>query len=232
MSAFPIPGKIYLADDRGFFENEIHRRYSTFNFAEYQFEHKAPFGRLHTFNDEILPAGSTLKQEATLNGYTLLIPITGKIEIRYHEQDFEAEAGEVLLVPVPIGVTLEISNPYPSDWVNFLQAEIQANDLSANRIVQTFGFDFEHTVNRMVGVIPQSTDLPFSLHIGRFGGREEMLHVLEGHHTLFAFVIGGAFELQNRLLHERDGLALWEVAEVDAEALSNGAVLLLLDLNT
>ncbi|WP_165699302.1 pirin family protein [Hymenobacter jejuensis] len=46
----------------------------------------------------------------------------------------------------------------------------------------------------------------------------------------FAFVVAGAFEVEGRLLHERDGLALWDVQEVELEALSNDALVLVLEL--
>jgi quercetin 2,3-dioxygenase len=46
---------------------------------------------------------------------------------------------------------------------------------------------------------------------------------------LFAgFVLQGAFEAEGRLLHERGGLALWDAGEIEIEALSNNAILLLI----
>jgi redox-sensitive bicupin YhaK (pirin superfamily) len=44
------------------------------------------------------------------------------------------------------------------------------------------------------------------------------------------YVIEGAFEVQYRLLHARDGLALWEAERVEWEALSNDAILLVLEV--
>ena len=46
----------------------------------------------------------------------------------------------------------------------------------------------------------------------------------------FVFVIEGAFEVQGTLLHERDGLALWKTEEVEMEALSNEAIILVIEL--
>ena len=46
----------------------------------------------------------------------------------------------------------------------------------------------------------------------------------------FAFVIEGAFELEGRLLHARDGLALWNLEKIEWEALSGGAILLVLQV--
>jgi redox-sensitive bicupin YhaK (pirin superfamily) len=44
-------------------------------------------------------------------------------------------------------------------------------------------------------------------------------------------VIEGAFEVQDRLLHAKDGLAVWDTNEIDFEALSNDAILLLWEVN-
>lgn len=50
--------------------------------------------------------------------------------------------------------------------------------------------------------------------------------------SLFVFVIQGVFEVQGRLLHARDGLGLWdEENEVELEALSNDAIVLLTELS-
>lgn len=46
-----------------------------------------------------------------------------------------------------------------------------------------------------------------------------------------AFVLQGTFEVENRLLEAKDGLALWNTANIELEALSNEAILLLLEVN-
>ncbi len=45
----------------------------------------------------------------------------------------------------------------------------------------------------------------------------------------FAFVLAGAFETEGRLLHERDGLAIWDTDKIEMEALSNDAMILLIE---
>ncbi|RYE36188.1 MAG: hypothetical protein EOP42_04245 [Sphingobacteriaceae bacterium] len=228
MSVQQTPGKIYLADNRGMVENKIHQCFSTFNFAGYQQLHKQPFGKLHTFNDEVLPAGGSLGQAATIDGFMLLIPITGAIKYCCQKHSFNAEAGQVVLIPIHAGMDFEITNPYTSDWVNFLHLEIKAEALPEAE-TQILAFDIEQDSNMLIPVMAEK-NLPFALHIGRFSGRTEVTHEVKTGNVIFVFVIGGAFELQNRLLHSRDGLALWDIKEVEAEALSNDAVLLLLEL--
>lgn len=225
------PGKIYLAEQRGLLENEVHRRYSTFNFAEFYNEHKQAFGRLCVFNDEILPAGGRLSQKTITEGFLLIIPITGAVIVKLDELELEADAGQVFLTSINAKTNYELINPFPAHWVNFLHIEIRADSL-IQPYVQLFNFDVETNKNQMIDIIDHK-QLPFSLYTGRFNGREEMLYpVRQSNNQIFAFSIAGAFELQNRLIHERDGLALWDTKQVDAEALSNGALLLLIALKS
>ncbi|MGI4743634.1 MAG: hypothetical protein ACRYG7_51435 [Janthinobacterium lividum] len=47
--------------------------------------------------------------------------------------------------------------------------------------------------------------------------------------AVFAFVLAGAFEVAGQLMHEKDGLALWDAAAASKiEALGNDALLLVL----
>ena len=73
--------------------------------------------------------------------------------------------------------------------------------------------------------------MPFTVSIGKFSGRGETIYKLPNRNSgLFAFVIEGAFEVEGRLLHARDGLTLWETEEAEMEALSNDAIVLLIEL--
>lgn len=221
------PGKIFLAEERGFVENDIHRRYCTFNFDNYYNEHKKQFGRLYTLNDEILPAGGRLWQTTARNGIMLLVPVVGGLIIEVNGLLIEAEAGEVLTIPVTEKTGYTIINPYDEDWINFLHLEFDGCGLTAE--AEKHLFDIEHVVNELIPVIDRH-DFPFKLNIGRFAGREDFVYPVEAGNNIFGFIIAGAFEFQNRLLHERDGIALWETIAIEAEALSNGAVALLLEM--
>ena len=70
--------------------------------------------------------------------------------------------------------------------------------------------------------------------IGKFTGRKEAVY--KTHHpqnSLFVFVIEGAFEVHGRLMHPRDGLGLWDNSgDIELEALSNDAIILLIEMIT
>ena len=229
MSITLSPGKIFLADQRGFSEDATQQCYSTFNFGEFQNGVKQPFGTLCTLNDEVLSAGSVSIQQALHNNYLLLMPITGSVTYTDNSRWLELEPGEAAMIPLIAGSEFKISNPYPANWINYLRIEIRCDGLFAGKAAR-FAFDLEERPNQLIPVI-DSPALPFKVHIGRFAGREEAVYQLaEASGKIFSFVIAGAFELQNRLLHQHDGLALWDAGTIEGEALSNNAILLLLEL--
>ena len=73
--------------------------------------------------------------------------------------------------------------------------------------------------------------MPATLSVGKFSGRAETVyHSKQSSANVFVFVLEGAFEVEGRLLHARDGLALWQTTAVEMEALSNDALVMLVEM--
>lgn len=228
------PGTIYLADRRGFAQANGLQRYSTLNFGNYYDDARHPVGRLKAFNDEMLAglqSTATNVDEAT---YIVIIPVTGALN--YGDtlgSKTVVDVGEVYVSYLTAQSSYTLSNPYEVDWINYLQIHIQADTLEEDRINMLFELDLDAKPDNLATVIPTTNNiLPFALSIGRFSGRKEAIYRPKSGSQLFAFALAGAFEMQGRLLHERDGLALWNAAEVDLEALSNNALILIIELLT
>lgn len=228
------PGKIFLAEQRGLQENEHFRRYSTFSFEGYSAAHKGSFGSLYGCNEETLAASHTLALVAYESAHVLLLPVTGRVSCRANQEPALAvEVEEVLLLTVPANTTLHFTNPYDSELISFLHLWIRAEPPAAACRTHLVAFDFLTIENQLARLISgQATvpALPFSLYLGRFAGRRETLYRLRSPESrFFGFVLSGAFEVEGRLLHEKDGLALWNAEEVELEALSNNALLVVLE---
>ncbi|TGE06341.1 pirin family protein [Hymenobacter fodinae] len=228
------PGKIFLADQRGLLETSQFRRYSTLNFGTYQAEHKVPVGSLIGFNEETLAGGHSLELVAPTDAHVLLIPITG--EVAYKATPLPSSVigvEEVQLLALPAHTSLRVSNPYDSELISFLHIWIRTDEPIIADAPQLISFDTSAIENRLHCLMPVSARTPaypFAVHLGQFAGRQEAVYQLRPHHQLFAFVLAGAFEVEGRLLHEKDGLALWDAEEVEFEALSNNALVLVLEL--
>ncbi|HEX8428416.1 hypothetical protein [Hymenobacter sp.] len=227
------PGKIFLADQRGLVETSTFRRYSTFNFGAYAHEHKQPFGSLYAVNEETLGSGQQLKFTAEQASYILLIPVTGDVLVTSSVGQTHLGVEQMQLLTVPANAIIQLTNPYETELVTFLHFWLEAGDAVAALECQTFDFQLSATENQLAAVVSSPTAgqaLPFIVSLGRFAGREEVNYRLEKDASLFAFVLGGAFEVEGRLLHEKDGLALWDTEEVELEALSNNALVVVVEL--
>lgn len=230
--------KIYLSGERGLNESALLRSYQTFNFGTYYNQHKQSFGSLYALNDDTLAPRHAVATHIDRRSYILLLPVVGCLEYTNgNGNTVLVEAGQVLIAAAAPGAVLHIRNPLAKDLVNYLQLRLSvkqdAQEANEN-IVLAFNLDVcknTLTVPRVNTSGEEIRELPFAVAIGKFAGRRDLQYVAENAaNGLYVFVIEGAFEVQNRLMQSRDGLALWNCHQIDAEALSNNAILLLLEL--
>ncbi|SOD82218.1 pirin family protein [Spirosoma fluviale] len=225
--------QLYIADQRGCSQSSFFRSYHTFNFGQYANEHRAPFGGLQVLNDDTLGPGNRLSVTVDNDTAVVLIPLVGGLEFNSPVASGFLEAGQVQTLWLAKGMRYEVINPYETELINFVQLWIASRSTNSglsvidltntNQLLPAFAF------NPLKDGTP-TAGLGF---IGRFDGRAEGIYALKNpKNGVFVFVLSGVFEVQNRLLHERDGLSLMNIqgAEVDFEALSNDALLLLLEV--
>jgi redox-sensitive bicupin YhaK (pirin superfamily) len=226
--------KVYLSEERGLNETGCFRSQNTFNFGNYFNEHKQPFGDMYLVNDDILDGGRSLRMLIEENSYIILLPVIGAVKYKDSLGNKSLiAAGQVQVFRVDKGVTIEMANPFKEELVNFLQIWIKAGDRLeyAEPCVSTY--DVNEFQNSLLQVSPQRfgrSHLPFIVSVGKFSGRGETVYESKTNDRgVFMFVIEGVFEAEGRLLHARDALALWDTREVEIEALSNDAILLLIE---
>jgi hypothetical protein len=232
------PGKIFLADQRGLTTTPQFQRYSTFNFGTYQAEHREPLGRLYAVNEETLAGGQRIELPVRQDSQVLLLPVTGTVACGFQGSEMALiNVEEIQLLNLPAGSQLTFSNPYQDELISFLHIWLAAGRPQEPASADVFDFDFQALENQLAELVPAApatTGVPgraFSLSLGRFAGRQEASYQLQKPEALFfAFVLAGAFEVAGRLLHEKDGLALWDVAAVELEALSNDALVVVLEV--
>ena len=220
--------KIFLADERGLNELDWFRSYNTFNFGKYYNEHKKPFGDLYVLNDDTLAAGKIVRMTIEETADILLIPIVGTVEFKINNRNPEfVEAGQSLLYNADKNSTIEFANPYENDLINFLQIWIKTKTGTKSNIAEIFSFDINERKNCLINLLSKNSNYK----IGKYKGREEGIYKFRNlDNGLFVYIVEGAFEVQGRLLHQGDGLALWNVVDVDFEALSNDAIILFLEV--
>jgi len=224
------PGKIYLADQRGLVKSSIFQRYSTFNFDKFYSEHKEPFGDLFLLNDDSIAPGKLTFFLSKEDSFQIFMPITGGIDIVANGKEYAFETGQIQVLNLGKGEVLEISNPYQNDNINYIQIGLSTDLFLLRNSEMLFNFEFEKTRNKLIEIV-SSPKLPFKLSAGIFDGRKEVDYKMKSPETsFFAFIVDGVFEIEGRLLHARDGLALWNIDSVELEALSDNAIVLVLEL--
>ncbi|RZK56374.1 MAG: hypothetical protein EOO87_05635 [Pedobacter sp.] len=220
-------GKIFLADERGVAQNDKLKRLSTFNFGKFFNPAKIAIAELYLFNEDMIAGGQKTNFDIETNSYVFILPITGAVDY-LDDTGNETPVGveEALIVFAEKGTRVQLSNPYQKNVITYLCICLKADKIAPNH-PHFFTFDLS-TQNELIKFGTKA--LPFSVHIGRFAGRREAVQLLNKNSTFYAFSVTGAFEIDGRLLHEKDGLALWSTEQIELEALSNNAVILTLEI--
>jgi len=221
-------GKIFLADERGATENENFRILNTFKFDSYQQVHKEPFGNLYALNENTLGGGISLKWTVECAAIIILIPIVGAIVINNDKNEL-LDAGMAKLLCLPAGASYEVSNPYKEDLIKYVQLWIKA---PANPSIASCLVCFDLNSYQLTTLFNDiHGDNRYKCSIIKLNGRQEDVYYKKNSaNGVFVFTIQGALEVQYRLMHEGDGLALWDVDEIEFEALSNEAILLVIEV--
>ncbi|MCF0056829.1 pirin family protein [Dyadobacter sp. CY356] len=230
-------GQIYLASQRGCSQLPWFRSFHTFNFGLYKEQNREPFGNLQVCNDDTLAGGKSFKMQLEVNTEVILIPVVGAIEYKNSWGETGIlEAGQMQVFSAAAGMEYEISNPYETELVNFIQLFLTNNDNSFIPKIQEINIDLGNR-NQLFPLFSQAKN-GVSIHqetygyIGKYTGRSEDLYQLKNSENgIFVFIIEGAFEVQNRLMEARDGLSLRNLDELQFEALSNDAIILILEIS-
>lgn len=225
-------GKIFLASERGHTENEWFRSLQTFCFGNYKHQHKTPFGQLYVMNDDTLAGGKALQYLIEEDSVVVLLPLVGGVSFNDGANVSHIQAGESVVSYLAKGIVIEIQNPFSDALVNYMQLWFKCPLVPINS-TDVFSFDIDKNRNSLVDAFSFSDQKGQAVKagIGKFSGREEALYKLSSTlNSVFVLVIQGAFEVQNRLLESRDSLALWNVEEIDMEALSEDAIIMIIEL--
>lgn len=196
-------------------------------------KNKTAFGSLYNLQDDVLSARRTLSFVADKDVLLVILPLAGSV-IYSDDCGNSAiiEAGKMQYFAVKKNTGVKIFNPYDEEYVNFLRLLLEPGCLNSIISTACFSFERENNKNKLLQLFTGNQEtMPVKFFIGKFDGRKEALYKnSKPGNAIFVFVIEGAFEVQYRLLETRDALAIWDADSIDMEALSNNAVLLLIEM--
>ncbi|WP_281227309.1 hypothetical protein [Flavobacterium aquiphilum] len=222
------PAQIFKSDLRGVFKSDAFQKLSTFNFETYQDSSRKPFGTLKILNEVTLAPLQKTSVSINVNAEIILLPLFGGIDYKDNlgNSDF-IRIEQIKHLSVEKGMSLEISNTYDSENVSYLEIWFSAKTHNFKGTSNRFDFDFSER-NKIRPIFELSNTIGS---IGVYDGRKEGFYALKSVlNGVFVFVISGAFEVENILLQEKDGLSLKSTENIEWEALSENAILLLFEV--
>jgi redox-sensitive bicupin YhaK (pirin superfamily) len=220
--------QIYKADLRGVTVSENFKRLATFNFEKYQDDSRKPFCSLRVFNEEILAPKHRQTTVVASDTEIFIVPLFGGIEYKDNSgnEDF-IRVEQIKHITAQKGMSFEVANAFEEN-VSYLQIGFDTENQFFKSNSTVINFDLTQK-NQLISLFETSNALGF---IGIFEGRKEGFYKLKNpSNGIFIFVINGAFEVENRLLESKDGLRLQETDNIEWEALSENAILLILEIS-
>ena len=228
-----FPSQIFKSDQRGCEETSAYKCLSTFNFKKYQNEYRESFGQLKFLNDESLSPNHSITYTHEEDVQIILLPILGALN--YSDSIFKDElirSEQIRFFEKRKGCSYVFNNPYENEWVNYLHIGFKKNhslpkqrslvhDIEFDKLNTLFPLGFNKIVhNQSAG------------HIGIYqSGSKENYVLTKTENGVFIYVINGAVDVEGRLLERRDGLSLWETRKIEFEALTDNAIVILLEID-
>ena len=202
------PVLIHLQENRCVEERDGFRRFYV----------QAPPADTPAIDDDTMAGGASQVSVWEKDQQILVLPVTGALICN----QLSVKPGEMLFLNLAAGEKLVTQNPNQAALINYLLIRFNGFTISAPALVR-----FEMPAEELQPV----TSLSFPVAaIGQFTGRKKGEWENPSGKALYVFVVEGVFEVEDRLLHARDGLALGNMPAIEWEALSNQAILLLLEI--
>lgn len=213
-----MEAKIYKAEWRAKIQRVDYCCWTTFNPAEIRLD------GLLLFKDELLGSQTQASHSIAQDAVVWLLPFVGGIDFECGSEKGFVHIGQLQTITVKKGETLVISNPYENETVRYFHWHFSTNRAAGSELT-----DFDLSEKNTLIPISKSEDI--DTFIGIYEGRAEEEHKLgSNRNKLFTFIIRGAFEFQNRLLEASDALHLIGVESIEFEALSENAMLLVVEI--
>ncbi|MBB6372200.1 hypothetical protein [Chryseobacterium shigense] len=157
------------------------------------------------------------------NSSILVMVLYGETLISGFTEPFTA--GQILTRLTNENGTLSFKNNLRDEKTDILILELKNNSAENSFSVEDLEF------NERNALLQISENLGYPNFAGLYNGRKEQEYILQKkERAIFGMVINGAFEFQNRLMENRDAIFLQEVEILEFEALSENALLILLEV--
>lgn len=214
------PSKIHKADFRELVATNSYWRFASLFGEKSEKNDGNVLRNIKKFDEITIQANSTFNHQSSKNQQILVIPIVGAVDFFSDHENGFVHINQIQFLQNKKGKNIVFKNPYESELVSFILVEIEGYE--KNELLE---FDLKEA-NQLV-MLFDAKEMKMS--IGFFDARAEGIYKLKPNNGLFAFVISGAFEFQNRLLEDRDALSIWEIDEIEFESLTQNSLLIIIE---
>jgi quercetin 2,3-dioxygenase len=210
---------IYLSENRKCFQTDTFRSFETLH----NLDSESPLKSIIKCSDNTLSAQNSQQILADNFALVVLIPLVGAIEIVIDNVSKIVYSGEIACISMKSDSQIFIQNPYENELVNYLEIWIKPDETFEENVVCE-KFNLDKNQNNLIEVSMKDSSMKFF--IGKFGGREEGVLIIDN--QAFVFVIHGVFECENRLLESRSSMAVWGNHKLEFEGLGRENIILII----
>lgn len=177
---------------------------------------------LRTVTEAVIDENGSFHFTCSPDSSVLILVLYGEILIGSCGQQVSSEQFFILKTGKSMAFTLK--NNLPEEKADILMIEIINTGAEESSAAGEITFPERNTL------LPLCSPAGYPGFIGLYDGRKEGVYtVSQKNRSVFGMVINGAFELQNRLLETRDALLIADTETIEFEALSENALLILLE---
>ena len=176
-------------------------------------------------SDLFIEPASSITKWITSSCNVLIVPLFGAVEFYAPGVNEFIHINQVASFYIKAGSKLKFKNVYPEHTVRFLIIALKSPNATAKRTLD-YNLDVPNTLQEVY----RDSDTKLLLNLANYEGRQEDIYQLRNpSNSLFAYVLQGAFEFENRLLETGEGLCLWDLKQAELEALAQDSYLLLIE---
>ena len=227
----------HAANTRGDADHGWLKSKHSFSFANYYDPERMGFGALRVINDDYIMGGQGFGKHSHRDMEIITLPLSGKLS---HGDSLGnqgiIESGEIQVMSAGTGIMHSEMNGDAEQPVQLLQIWVESNksNVVAPRY-QQIALDQLMQPNQFNQILsPDPDDAGVWIHqqawfsLGRFEQGISKNYLLHGENQgVYIFVIAGEVSVNNRTLHRRDGLAVWDTPNVTLDILQDAEILLM-----
>lgn len=223
------------ASSRGYFNHGWLKTHHTFSFADYHNPNRVHFGALRVLNDDIVAPSEGFGTHPHQNMEVVSIPLQGHLRHGDSVQNTQTiTVGDIQVMSAGTGIFHSEYNGSSTEPVSFLQIWIIPREQDTPPAYANYDIRGLMKPNELSLILSPDGQTPASIRqdawfsLGELDKGVKTGYKLHGQgHGVYVFLIEGRISVAGQKLERRDGLGIWDVTDIEIEALENAKILLM-----